>query len=109
LATIIRNEALCLLRRAGRLQPLPDGGASDQLAGSSSGPDAKAARRERAARLVAALERLPEDYRTVIELRNAQELPFEIVAQRMERSIAAVRKLWNRALDRLREEVGEEL
>lgn len=109
LAAIVRNEAMRLLRRAGRLQPLPEGVAGDELPGGSSGPDVKAARRERAAGLLAAVERLPEDYRTVIELRNAKDLPFEIVAQRMERSIPAVRKLWNRALDRLRDEVGEQL
>jgi RNA polymerase sigma-70 factor (ECF subfamily) len=107
LARIVRNEALRSLRQAGRLKPLPDG-SGEQPAGSSSGPDAKVAHREDAARLLAAIERLPEDYRMVIDLRNLKELPFEHVAQRMGRSSAAVRKLWTRAMDRLRQELGDE-
>jgi RNA polymerase sigma-70 factor (ECF subfamily) len=108
LASIVRNEALRFLRRAGRGQPLPDGPTGGELAGNSSGPDARAVRREEAARLLAAIQRLPEDHRTVIELRNLKELRFEIVAQCMGRSSPAVRKLWNRAMDRLREEMGDE-
>ncbi|MCI0455963.1 MAG: sigma-70 family RNA polymerase sigma factor [Gemmataceae bacterium] len=109
LATIVRNEARRYLRQAGRLQPLPESPISDLLAGSSSGPDARAARREQAAGVLAAVSRLPEDYRTVIELRNLQERPFEEVARLMGRSNAAVRKLWTRAMDRLRQELGDEL
>jgi RNA polymerase sigma-70 factor (ECF subfamily) len=108
LATIVRNEAQRALRRVDRLQPLPDGPDGDQLAGSSSGPDAKAIRREQAARLLAAIQRLPEDYRLVIDLRDLKELSFEEVARRMERTCAAVRKLWTRAMARLRQELGEE-
>jgi RNA polymerase sigma-70 factor (ECF subfamily) len=109
LASIVRNEARRCLRQAGRLQEaLPDGPAGGDVAGSSSGPDARASRREQAARLLAVVQALPEDYRMVIELRNLKGLPFEIVAERMGRSSPAVRKLWNRAMDRLREELGDE-
>jgi RNA polymerase sigma-70 factor (ECF subfamily) len=108
LAAIVRNEALKALRHVGRKQPLPaDSGGGEQLAADQSGPETRAARREQAARLLAAIHRLPEDYRTVIELRNLKELPFAEVAQRMARSPEAVRKLWTRAMDRLREELGE--
>jgi RNA polymerase sigma-70 factor (ECF subfamily) len=109
LAAIVRNEALRLLRREGRLRPLPEGSRDgERLAGDSSGPEAKASRREQAARLLAAIERLPEDYRVVLELRNFQELPFEEVAGRMGRSSEAVRQLWSRAVRRLRGELGED-
>jgi RNA polymerase sigma-70 factor (ECF subfamily) len=109
LATIVRNEALMSLRRAGRVRPLPAGpGDEEVLAAGSSGPDRRASRREEAARLLAAVERLPDDYRTVIELRNLKELPFEEVARRMARSNDAVRKLWTRAMTRLRAELGGE-
>jgi RNA polymerase sigma-70 factor (ECF subfamily) len=77
------------------------------MSDSSSGPEKKEQRRETTARLVAALERLEPDRRTVVELRNFEGLPFEEVAQRMGRSNAAVRKLWTRALDDLREAMGE--
>jgi RNA polymerase sigma-70 factor (ECF subfamily) len=107
LTAIVRNEALRWLRQAGHLQPLPDGPAGDLLAESSSGPDVRAARREQAAQLLTAIQRLPEDYRTVITLRNLEELRFEEVAQRMGRSSAAVRKLWTRGMQRLRQELGD--
>jgi RNA polymerase sigma-70 factor (ECF subfamily) len=107
LAAVVRNEALQALRRAGRALPLPDGSTGGEvLPADQSGPDTRAARREQAARLMQALQRLPEDYRTVLDLRNLQELPFAEVARRMARSPEAVRKLWTRAVARLRDELG---
>jgi RNA polymerase sigma-70 factor (ECF subfamily) len=109
LAAIVRNEALMSLRRAGRVRPLPAGSSDEEvLAAGGSGPDGSVSRREQAARLLAAVGRLPDDYRTVIELRNLQELPFEEVARRMTRSHDAVRQLWTRAMKRLRAELGED-
>jgi RNA polymerase sigma-70 factor (ECF subfamily) len=109
LAAIVRNEALKALKQAGRARPLPAGsGDGDQVPASSSGPDVRASRREQAARLLAAVERLPPDYRQVIELRNFQELPFEEVARHLGRSGEAVRQLWARALKKLREVLREE-
>jgi RNA polymerase sigma-70 factor (ECF subfamily) len=107
LAAIVRHEALRVLREADRLS-LPDSPADCEVVEDSSGPDIKASRREQAARLLAAIGRLPEDYRTVVDLRNLKELPFEDVAQRMGRSSAAVRKLWTRAMEKLRQELGDE-
>jgi len=52
--------------------------------------------------LADALERLPEDYREVIVLRNLQGLSFPEVAERMGRSVGSVEKLWMRGLARLR-------
>ena len=40
-----------------------------------------------------AIERLPEDYRDVIVLRNRQRLPFEEVASRLNRSRPAAQML----------------
>ena len=56
---------------------------------------------------MAALERLPPDYREVITLRNLQGLSLVEVAGRMGRSHEAVRQLWCRAVRRLREECGD--
>jgi len=78
----------------------------EALAGSGSTPSAQAARREQVVLLADALERLPEDHREVILLRNMQHLPFEEVAQRMGRTSGAVRMLWARALEKLGEEMG---
>ena len=50
-----------------------------------------------------ALELLSEDYRRVIHLRYREERSFEEIAQVMQRSQNAVRKLWRRAHERLQE------
>jgi RNA polymerase sigma-70 factor (ECF subfamily) len=71
------------------------------LAGSTSTPSAQAARREQAVILADALARLPADYREVIILRNLEQLPFEEIARRLDRSSSAVRMLWARALEKL--------
>jgi RNA polymerase sigma-70 factor, ECF subfamily len=75
------------------------------LAGGSS-PSTQASRREQAVLLADALERLPEDYREVIVLRNVQHLKFDEIAARMGRSTGAVTMLWARALERLSQEMG---
>ena len=49
------------------------------------------------------LAELPADYRDVIVLRHIEALPFEEVGRRMERSAGAVRMLWLRAIQSLRE------
>ena len=54
-------------------------------------------------RVTAALAELPADYQEVIVLRNLQRLPFNEVAQRMERSRPAVQMLWMRAIKKLQE------
>lgn len=55
--------------------------------------------------LYSALDRLPEDYSQVLRLRYIEGLPFEEVAQRMNRTANAVRKLWARAIEKLQEEM----
>jgi len=57
--------------------------------------------------IAAALERLPEDHRDILLLRNLERLPFEEVAKRMGRSAGACRMLWMRAIAGLREQLGE--
>ena len=71
-------------------------------------PSEHAARREQAVLLVDGLGRLPDDYREVLILRHLEALPFPAVARRMGRSVDSVKKLWARALPRLREALGEE-
>jgi RNA polymerase sigma-70 factor (ECF subfamily) len=114
LVTIVRNHALNLLRYWGqqerdvqREQAIPcdsrDGAA---LAAGGSTPSERAMRREQAARLAAAVEQLPPDYREVIRLREFEGLSHAEVAQRMGRSHDVVRQLWVRALKRLRARLG---
>ena len=60
-------------------------------------------------RVTAALAALPADYQEVIVLRNLQRLPFNEVAERMDRTRPAVQMLWMRAIKKLQEAmVGEE-
>jgi len=75
------------------------------LVAPQSSPSHQAARRERAVILAEALEKLPEDYREVLVLRNLHELSFPDVARRMDRSLDSVKNLWTRALAQLRREL----
>jgi RNA polymerase sigma-70 factor (ECF subfamily) len=80
------------------------------LVSRSGSPSARAERREQAALVADQLARLPASYREVIVLRNLEGLSFEEVARRMGRTTGAVRILWLRALDRLRQmQPGEDL
>ena len=71
-----------------------------------SSPSQQAARHEQATWLARALEQLPEDYREVLVLHHLEGCAFPEVARRMGRSVEAVKKLWARALARLRRSVG---
>lgn len=77
------------------------------LAAPSGSPSQAAARGEAAVLLAEALARLPEDYREALVLRNLQELSFPEVAERMDRSVDSVKKLWARGLARLRQLMPE--
>jgi RNA polymerase sigma-70 factor, ECF subfamily len=77
------------------------------LPASQSSPSQQAVRREQAVLLADALQCLPDDYREVIVLRQLEGLSFPEVAQRMDRSLDSVKKLWIRGLDRLRRALGD--
>ena len=76
---------------------------------SQTSPSQRASRREQAVLLADAVERLPEDYRDVIILRHLRGLSFAEVSEAMDRSLNSVKKLWMRALDKLRHELGGSL
>lgn len=76
------------------------------LAANQSSPSDVALRREQQLRLAEALDRLPAEYRDVIILRNLEELSYEEIAARMNRSPGAVRMLWLRALAALRTDLN---
>jgi RNA polymerase sigma-70 factor (ECF subfamily) len=77
------------------------------LVAPHSSPSQQAIRRERSVLLADALDRLPEDYREVIILRQMEGLTFPEVADRMGKTVKSVEKLWIRALARLRRVLGE--
>lgn len=84
------------VRRERRLSTF-DGPAFD-VCDPRCSPRASLIGREESAALRAALQQLPEDYRTVLRLRNWECLPLAEVGRRMNRSEEAARKLWARAL-----------
>ncbi len=65
-------------------------------------PSQQVSRREQGVLLADALSQLPADYREVLILRHLEGLSFPEIAERMERTLDSVKKLWLRALDRLR-------
>lgn len=72
---------------------------------SSSSPSGAVSRQEQSILVANALERLPDEYRDVILLRQFEQLPFSEVARELNRSSGAVRMLFARAINRLRQEL----
>jgi RNA polymerase sigma-70 factor, ECF subfamily len=73
---------------------------------SATSPSGRAMRHEREDALCAALRALPEHYRQVIGWHHQDQLSFEAIAGRLGISSDAARKIWGRALLRLREALG---
>jgi len=71
------------------------------LADSGETPSVQAIRQERSQELLQAIEQLPPDYQEVIRLRNLEQLAFDEVAERMQRTRPAVQMLWMRAIKSL--------
>lgn len=76
-----------------------------EVADSLPTPGTQALANEQAAAIMVAMQRLSEDHRQVIELRNWQRISFAEIAEKMNRSENAVTKLWFRALVRLESEL----
>ena len=79
-----------------------------ELADPGRSPQSDAVLNEDAWRLRSALERLADDHRTVVILRNWEQLPFDEIGQRMQRSTDAAKKLWIRAIRQLGKELRDE-
>ncbi|MEO6809388.1 MAG: sigma-70 family RNA polymerase sigma factor [Isosphaeraceae bacterium] len=98
-------------RQVGRevaLPPIQDG-ASDPLQAlpaDATSPSGFVIRIEREQAMLDALNRLPERYRRVVLWHHHERLSFEEIGHRLECSAEAARKLWPRALVRLRQELG---
>jgi RNA polymerase sigma-70 factor (ECF subfamily) len=77
--------------------------AVEMLPDSGSTASARVARDELAGRITEAMTRLPRDMQQVLLARLVDGLPHAEIAVRLDRSEAAVRVLYVRALSRLRE------
>jgi RNA polymerase sigma-70 factor (ECF subfamily) len=77
------------------------------LVAEHSSPSEQAVRQEEIVRLSGALERLPENQRTALELKHLQSWSVEAIAAHMELSKAAVGGLLRRGMAKLRELMEE--
>jgi RNA polymerase sigma-70 factor (ECF subfamily) len=77
------------------------------LMAPQASPSSQAGRREQGLLLAESLNQLPEDYREVLVLRHLEGLTFPEVAERLDRSVDSVRKLWIRGLARMRTSLGD--
>ncbi|MBY0587905.1 sigma-70 family RNA polymerase sigma factor [bacterium] len=77
------------------------------IAGSGETPSRVATIEEEQQALREWVARLPEAYRRVIEMRNFEHLDFDVIAVRMNKSVDAVRKDWQRAVVMLRAKVSQ--
>jgi RNA polymerase sigma-70 factor (ECF subfamily) len=83
---------------------------NDQRIGApadSGTPSRAAIENERTAALEEAIEKLPADYRTVINLRYREQRSFEEIARLMNRTANAAAKLWARAIEKLEQELKQ--
>jgi RNA polymerase sigma-70 factor (ECF subfamily) len=83
--------------------PVPN---SDALASPSPSPSNHAIRSEWAGALEQALGRLPDHYRRAVVWRHQEQLAFSEIGRRLNCSTEAARKVWNRAIHQLRQELG---
>jgi RNA polymerase sigma-70 factor, ECF subfamily len=77
-----------------------------EYGGQIETPSRNLAQRELEAALIAGLERLPDHYRDVVIGHHREQLSFDEIGRRRGISADAARKLWARALRRLRKELG---
>lgn len=107
LANCARDYRETAKRQVGREVGLPDADSSCfDGAGASAAepsPSKQAMAHERAEAVLRALDKLPPDYSQVVLLRYREERSFEEIGQLMGRSANAVRKLWLRAVERLKQ------
>ena len=109
MANFVRGYKATGKRQVGREVPLETGdsskaGPTDFVVDMPS-PSMEAMAHEKAEALARALERLPEDYRRVINLRNQERREFDDIGRLMNRSTDAARRLWSRAIERLEQEL----
>lgn len=101
----LRDHGETAKRALQREQSLDDLG--DLLADGASSPSQRAIRDEQAARIAEALTRLPDEMQQVLLGRHVDDLPHAELARRLGKGEGAVRMLYLRALERLRDAIGD--
>ena len=111
LANFARDYRETAKRQVAREVGLPDADSS-KLGGpipaaATPSPSKQAMAHERTEAVMEALDKLPADYRQIVLLRYREERSFEEIGQMMGRSANAARKLWLRAVERLKQDLIE--
>jgi RNA polymerase sigma-70 factor, ECF subfamily len=78
-------------------------------ADSASSPARRSMQQEQLLRLAAALEQLPEDQRTAVEMHHLQEQPLDAIAQQMGKTKQAIGGLLRRGMSKLRQLLDESM
>jgi RNA polymerase sigma-70 factor (ECF subfamily) len=107
-AKFVRSYRHTAKRAAAREVSLDEGSSSavgPVLAASQLSPSEHALAEERDHLLEQAMEHLPDDYRRVIQLRYCEGLAFDEIGAVLARSPNSARKLWARAIERLKSEL----
>jgi RNA polymerase sigma-70 factor, ECF subfamily len=100
-----RRFAATAKRSVGREVPIQDWAGIDPPQREAT-PSRELRQRERETALLDALGRLPEHYRDVVIMHHRDQQTFLEIGRRRGISEEAARKLWTRALGRLRKELG---
>lgn len=106
-----RRFILSQKRRVARERPLSTGDSrrlATQLQSADETPYEQAVSGEEIKSFEAALLRLSEDYRVVIELHSRDHQSFVEIAKTLGKSADAIRMLWNRAVEQLARELRRE-
>lgn len=101
LFTAVRNRCLNALKQQDRMRVITE---HDDLPGEASDP---MERIERAARIQAAIEGLPEERRRIFLLSRHEGLKYQEIADRLGLSVKTVENQIGRALKTLREELAD--
>jgi RNA polymerase sigma-70 factor (ECF subfamily) len=110
LTRIAIHEALARKRRRGRMEELdalPNGDVMSILKSSAPTPESGAAQTEMRRILEEAIDRLPETYRTVVVLREVEEMSVAETADSLGVTDAVVKTRLHRAHSMLRKELYE--
>lgn len=107
---VVTNTCLDELRRRGRLRhasldnPLPadEGALPRQTTDDSDGPIERAERREVQAAVQRAIKRLPDEYRTVVVMRDLHDLSYHEIAAVLGTSLGTIKSRLHRARQALR-------
>jgi RNA polymerase sigma-70 factor (ECF subfamily) len=109
LANFNRHYRATAKRQVGKEFALEAGNTSEErgagLADSIASPSQQAVAQEQVAALQQAMTTLPAEYRQVLAWRHHDQLSFEEIGQRTQRTANAARLLWLRAVERLRRQL----